>query len=236
MDAMRTAERLTALARVELLRGLSAAAIEALAADCRWREYDTGAAIIGQDDPDRDVYFVASGRVRVTFIAQNGREIAFRDLGEGASFGELSAIDGRMRSASVVALASTVLASVTREQFWLLLRAHASMTENLLKQLAKLIRDLTERVVDYSTLGVQNRIQAELVRMAREAGVSQNQAILAPIPRHADIASRVSTNREAVARELSQLARQGLIERHHDALVIHDVAQLLEMVDKVRGQ
>ena len=233
---MRATEQLAALSRVELFRGLSPAVVEALAADCQWREYETGAAIIGQDDPSRDVYFVASGRVRVTFFAQNGREIAFRDLADGASFGELSAIDGRMRSASVVALAPTVLASATREQFWRLLRAHASMTENLLKQLAKLIRDLTERVVDYSTLGVQNRIQAELVRMSREAGVSQNRAILAPIPRHADIASRVSTNREAVARELGQLARQGLIERHHDALVVCDVAQLLEMVDKVRGQ
>jgi len=232
---MRPPERQAVLSRVALLRGLSPAALEALTAACYWRDCAAGAAIIDQDDPNRDVYFVASGRVRVTFFAQNGREIAFRDLADGASFGELSAIDGRMRSASVVALAPTVLASVSREQFWALLRAHPSMTETLLEHLAGLIRNLTERVVDYTTLGVQNRIQAELIRMSREAGVSNNRAILAPMPRHADIASRVSTNREAVARELSQLARQGLIERHHDALVVCDVAQLVEMVDKVRG-
>lgn len=236
MNSMRVTDRLAALSRVELFRGLSPAAVEALAADCQWRDCAAGTAIIDQDDPRCDVYFVASGRVRVTFFAPNGREIAFRDLSDGASFGELSAIDGRMRSASVVALAPTVLASLTREQFWQLLRSHAPVTENLLKQLAGLIRNLTERVVDYTTLGVQNRIQAELVRMAREAGVRDNRAVLAPIPRHADIASRVSTNREAVARELSQLARQGLIERHHDALVVCDVAQLIEMVDKVRAQ
>src|SRR5690606_30315422 len=103
------------------------------------------------------------------------------------------------------------------------------------RQLAALIRNLTDRVVDYSTLGVRNRIQAELVRMAHEAGVARNSATLSPIPRHIDIASRVSTNREAVARELAELARKGIVERRRGALVVLDVARLAAMVDEVRS-
>ena len=108
-------------------------------------------------------------------------------------------------------------------------------TQQLLRQLAALVRNLTERVVDYSTLGVRNRIQAELVRMAREAGIADNQATLAPLPRHADIASRVSTNREAVARELAELTRRGLLEKGKSSLTILDVARLAAMVDEVRA-
>ncbi len=97
------------------------------------------------------------------------------------------------------------------------------MTQQLLRQLAALVRNLTERVVDYSTLGVRNRIPAELVRMAREAGIEDNQATLEPLPRHADIASRVSTNREAVAREIAELTRKGLLEKRKGGLTIVDV-------------
>lgn len=97
------------------------------------------------------------------------------------------------------------------------------------------MRSLTERVVDYGTLAVQNRIQAELVRMAREAGVDGNRSVISPTPRHAEVANRVATNREAVARELNRLAREGVVERRRNALAVLDVARLVGMVDQVRN-
>jgi CRP-like cAMP-binding protein len=228
-------DRRAGFARLELFHGLPQAELDALAASCTWQEFAPHQQIFDQDSGSGDVYFIVHGRVRVTIYAPNGQEIAFRDLGEGKSFGELSAIDGQSRSASVIALAPTALASLSRARFWEMLGNHPMVTERLLKQLVALVRNLTERVVDYSTLGVQNRVQAELVRMAREAGVADNRAVIAPVPRHADIASRISTNREAVARELSHLARIGLVERGHDALIVLDVKRLATMVDDVRS-
>jgi CRP/FNR family transcriptional regulator, cyclic AMP receptor protein len=223
------------LGQIGLLKGLPAAELEALARTCQWRDCAPEQQIFDQDSDNRDIYFVAAGRVRITFYAHDGHEIAFRDLGEGSSFGELSAIDGLARSASAVALTPSTLAVLARPQFWTLVRAHPEIAENLLRHLAGLVRSLSDRVVDYSTLGVQNRIQAELLRMAREAGTHGKQALITPLPRHADIASRVSTNREAVARELSRLAKLGIVERHADGLAVRDVGQLTEMVDKVRS-
>ena len=229
-------EKRAALEGLELFQGLlTPDVLDALAALCSWRAFARNQQIVGQDTPGNDVHFVATGRVRVTIFAPGGQEIAFRDLGAGKSFGELSAIDGQARSASVVALEPSWIASLSRDRFWAVLRDHPSVTQQLLRQLAALIRNLTDRVVDYSTLAVRNRIQAELVRMAREAGIEKNQALLAPAPRHADIASRVSTNREAVARELAELARQGLIEKRQSGLAVLDVARLAMMVDQVRA-
>jgi CRP/FNR family transcriptional regulator, cyclic AMP receptor protein len=224
------------LGHVGLLKGLGPVELEAAARVCQWRDFSAGQQVFDQDSDNRDIYFVASGRVRVTFYAHDGHEIAFRDLNEGACFGELSAIDGKARSASVVALTPCTLAILTRKALWALVRAYPDVAENLLRHLAGLVRSLSERVVDFSTLGVQNRIQAELLRMAREAGIANGQALITPLPRHADIASRVSTNREAVARELSRLAKLGIVERHSDALAVRDMNQLIEMVDKVRAE
>ena len=53
---------------------------------------------------------------------------------------------------------------------------------------------------------------------------------------HGDIASRVSTTRETVARVLSDLSRQGMVERQKDRLVIDDVDRLEDMVEEVRGE
>jgi len=94
---------------------------------------------------------------------------------------------------------------------------------------------LSDRVIDLSTLGVQNRIHAEILRLARAAGVARNRARLEPGPKHADIASQVSTYREQVTRELSALARAGILEKDGPALVVRDVARLEKMVEDVRG-
>jgi CRP-like cAMP-binding protein len=105
----------------------------------------------------------------------------------------------------------------------------------MLLQLASLVRGLTERVIDLSTLGVQNRIHAELLRLAREAGVTGNTARIDPAPKHSDVASRVSTYREQVTRELSALVKAGILERGEHALVIRDLARLERLVEDVRG-
>jgi CRP-like cAMP-binding protein len=93
---------------------------------------------------------------------------------------------------------------------------------------------MAERVIELSTLGVQNRIHAELLRLAADAGVLDNTARLSPAPTHAEIASRVSTNREQVTREFSALARGGLLRKERNALVVLDVARLQRTVAEVR--
>lgn len=218
-----------------MLRGLPAAELRTLASACRWRAYDSGQEVFEQEGGSHDVFFVARGRVRVTIYAASGREVTFRDLSAGTTFGELAAVDGQSRSTSVVALDDqTWLAVLSRDQFRDLLHRQPAFVDNVLRGLVALVRDLTERVVQYSTLGVRNRIQAELVRMAREKGVSGNRAVISPSPKHADIASRVSTNREEVSREFGHLSREKIIERRRGELVILDVQRLVDIVDRVR--
>src|SRR5690606_18894793 len=98
------------------------------------------------------------------------------------------------------------------------------------------VRRLSERVFEFSTLLVQNRIQAELLRLAAEGGSAQGEAVLSPAPSLSDIAGRVSTHREAVSRELSRLTSIGLLRREHGNLRITDVAKLAKLVDQAKGE
>ena len=134
---MNPANRLAALGRVDMLKGLAKPDLEAVAALCRWRGYEKDQQVIEQDGGSHDVYFVARGRVRITIYAVNGREVTFRDLTVGASFGELSAVDGRTRSTSVVALEDTWLASLSRDQFKKVLRGYPAVVDNVLNGLVR---------------------------------------------------------------------------------------------------
>ena len=209
--------------------------LEELARQCRWRRFQAEQRIISREAPDQDVYLIVSGQVRVTAFSAAGRQVTFRDIPAGNWFGDFAAIDGLSRSADVVALEDTLLASMNPAVFRRLLHEHPAVCDRMLHRLVTSVREMTERVFDFSTLGVQNRVHAELLRLARQAGVKGNVARIDPAPKHSEIASQVSTYREQVTRELSAMAKQGLIQRSSRALVIPDVARLERIVAEVRG-
>ena len=171
----------------------------------------------------------------MTAYAVSGRETTFRDVHEGNTFGELAAIDGRPRSADVIAIEDSLLASITPGVFWNLLRDRPTVVAVVLARMCDLVRQLSERLVDLSTLDVHNRLNAELLELARAGRSEGNVAIIDPAPRHADLASRISTYREQVTRELSALARVGILERSGRALIVRDVGRLARLVAAARG-
>lgn len=206
-----------------------------LAATIGAKRYAPKSQIITQDDSSSGVFFVVSGRVRATVYARSGKEVAFQDLGAGEMFGELAAIDGQPRSTHVVALDESLIASMSGDAFWSALMSNPSVARRTLLRLTGLIRRHSERIVEYGTLGVKNRIHAELLRLARCSSQDDGEVEIPNPPTHAEIASRVATHREAVTRECKHLEEQGLIEWRPGRHAIRDVAALARMVEQVRG-
>ena len=220
---------------VEIFAAMAAEDRAALAGRCHSRRFMRGQQIIGHQEETRDVFFVIAGEVRATSYALSGKEVTYRDIAAGDMFGEYAAIDGEPRSADVVALTDCLVASMSDTVFWEVLDRHPEVAAVTLKRLTSQIRVLTERIFEFSTLAVRNRIHAELLRLARSHPAEDNTAVIKPAPTHAELASRVSTHREAVTRELNALTHARLVERRSDALRINDVAKLSRMVEMVLG-
>lgn len=215
---------------IRLFEGLDAFSLEEIARRCSWRRYKRNDRVISRHGTDRDVYLVISGMVRVAARSTHGRGIIFRDIAAGELFGELSALDQRERSADVLAVSDALLASMSPEAFHDLLAQYPSVRQRLFRSLSASVRDLTDRLVEVSTLDVERRITMELLRLARQAGVSGNEARIQPMPRHKEIASRLGTSREQVTRTLSSLTRRRLIVREGRALAVRDVDGLEAML------
>ncbi|AIB11522.1 Crp/Fnr family transcriptional regulator [Azospirillum argentinense] len=224
------------LDEITLLSPLSAEERAAVARQCRWRRFHANEQIIDHQGESRDVALVVQGRVRVLSHSPAGREISFDDIEAGGFLGEMAAIDGLPRSASAMALEEgTLIAFLAPRPFQELVSGHPDLAMAVMRRLCRVVRIATDRVMELSTLGANNRVHAELLRLAKRGRVEGATAVIAPIPVHADIASRVSTARETVARVLNDLARDGLVERRADALVVRDLDRLEALVEDVRA-
>ena len=219
-----------ALSHVKLLQDVSRERLDLLAQECAWYRYEKGTEIIVQQATDRQVYFIASGAVRVRTYSPSGRQVSFRDVEKGAIVGDIAAVDGEPRSTDVTALVESVLAALPGAAFMRLLREHPGVHERYLRYLTGLIRVLTARVTELSTLDVSRRVQSELLRLARQSGSRGNVASIDPAPTHAEIADQVSTRREQVTRELSALAKRGLLQKKGSSLIVTDLYELERLV------
>jgi len=229
-------QQLRTLGKVAILAGLSGSALERVATSCKWRQFAPGQQILSYQDPSTDVHFLAAGRARVIIYSREGKAVVFTDLKAGTMFGEIAAIDRGPRSASVEALENSSVASLTADQFENLLLREPGVALATLRQFASEVRRLSERVLEFSTLVVQNRIQAELLRLAASSPQHHGEAIITPAPSLSDIANRISTHREAVSRELSRLTSVGLIRRQGGDLRITNIARLEEFEREAKGE
>ena len=223
------------LANIDLFEGVSPELVARLAARCQWNTYRQDQQIVGHQDESQQVFFLVRGKARAIVYSVSGKEVTFRDITAGEMFGEFAAIDGKPRAASVQAIEDCLVASMSPRVFWSALEESPVIMAATLRRLVTQIRDLSERVFEFTALGVKNRIHAELLRLAIQNAGDDNTARLSPAPKHAEIASRISSHREAVTRELNRLDQDGVIKRKGNTWTIQDMNRLSRMVHDVIG-
>ena len=223
------------LEKVMLFRALPELARPHVYAQCRFRKFPAGQVIFDIEDESRDVFFVLQGLVRVVFFSPGGREVAFNVVSAGGCFGELSAIDGSARSATCVARTNAELAILPASSFQRMVCDYPETAMAMMEHLSAMVRLSTGRIVDLSVVAANNRVQGELLRLAKEVAGERESATLRPPPIHSEVASRVSTTRETVARVFSDLTRQGLVEKTRGGIIVADIPKLEELVEQGRG-
>ena len=196
---------------IELLESLNPAERAALEKQCRWKTYSPNEVIIEKGDESTDVFFILDGDVRIANYSTTGREITYANLGVGAFFGEIAALDQRPRSASVAALSGCVVAAVSSKAFAELVENTPSIATKLIKRFCHIIRVSDDRIMDVSTMRSVQRVCQELMRLS-------GGTVIHPLPNQGEIAGLASTTRETVGRGFHELTAAGIIERKQRAL------------------
>ena len=219
-----------------LLSLLPESYLQSVLENCSTRQYSRHQFIVRESEASTNLFFINSGKVRVTLFSSSGKEVSFVDMNAGENFGEISAIDGGPRSASVMALEDTEITVMPGKLLQNILLEQPQVAIYLLKQMSSIVRRLCNRIFEYSTLGARNRIHSELLRLARENLDLDGKARIHSPPTHSEIASRVSCHREAVSREMKVLENQGVIEKGTKKLIVPDCKLLETLVQSVGGK
>ena len=214
---------------VHLFDGLDTAQTNEIGDRCEWMRVDKNASVISQKQTSSDVYFVVEGRVAAKGYSHEGKEVTYGEFERGDLFGEFSAIDGQARSASIEALEESYIARMRSADFRQLILDYPVVGLRLAELLVAKNRGLTNRMFEFSTMAVSQRICAELLRMLEASPTGATEGTIDNAPSHYAIATRLSTHREAVSKELANLGKLNIVESGRRTIRILDVDRLAQM-------
>lgn len=200
------------LRTVPIFSDLAPAELERLAQLTTRRHYPKDGVIFFENEAGDSLFLVATGRVKVTILGDDGREIILSVLGPGEFFGEMSLLDNEPRSATTIAAEDSELLCLSRADFEGVFADIPSITTNLIKVLTARLRHANHQISTLALLDVYGRVARVIVEMARDEGRRLRDGRIAfQRPTHQEIANRIGTTRETVTRMLKDIQRQGLI-------------------------
>jgi CRP/FNR family transcriptional regulator, cyclic AMP receptor protein len=170
------------LSRIGLFRSLMPDEISRLDTRCIWRRANAKEWILDYEDESTDIFFLISGVVRVMIRSVSGRETILRDINAGEFFGELAAIDGQARSASILAITEATIAKMAAATFLEVVTSHPDICLQMLRLITGQVRMLANRINEFTTLGIRDRLYLELLRLSRPDRENVQQAIVSPPP------------------------------------------------------
>jgi CRP/FNR family transcriptional regulator, dissimilatory nitrate respiration regulator len=213
------------LARVRYFRSLPAAELRHLASRCATRMLRPGQLLFEEGAPCHGLFIIADGAIEVRQISLRGREQVFHSEGPGAALGEAPLFDRRGYIASAVAIAPTRALFVPRADVFDLCRRRPAVALAILEVMAQRVRRFASLVSDLAF----RPIPARLARYLGDTAVSYPVAPGTELDlrlTQAQLAARLGTVRELVARALSQLEESGVIARKRGRIVIRDPNRL----------
>lgn len=202
-----------------------------LAGRCTLRSLAPGETLFEEGEPCRGLIVIAEGRVEIGQISLRGREQVFHTEGPGAALGEGPLFDGGGYIASAVAVVATRALFLPRAEVMALCRRHPDVALAMLKTIAARVRHFAGLVGDLAFRPVTERLARHLDGLAGQS-IKPGTRIELTLT-HAQLAARLGTVRELVARAFAQLEASGVIARDRSRVTIRDPERLAALA---RGQ
>lgn len=211
------------LRRIPLFSSLKDDELEAIYKLSYIRKCTKDSIILLENEEGDTLFIIISGKVKVTTFSESGKEVIFSILNEGDFFGDMSLMDGKPRSATVISIEDSELRLLRRNDFIKLVEEHPGIALKLLEELTTRLRKADERIESLAILDVTGRVAGILLQLADERGEkTDNGVVIKSRPTHQELANMVGTTRETVTRVLKQLENKKYINMSGKDLQIFD--------------
>ena len=220
-------EALDALIKAPLFGTLDETGLVAVAQELREASFDPGQNIFSRGDPGTELHIVIKGRVRLSVLTSDGRELSFAHVEPPSIFGELAVFDGRPRSADATAVGKVQTLTLSKAAFLRLLGERPQVAEAAVRFLSSRLRDADQQLEAIALHPIESRLARFFLAAARQKdpnGKSERVSVSLPISQ-SELALLVGASRPKVNAALSLLEAEGAIERR-GAIVVCDIVAL----------
>ncbi|MFI5173501.1 MAG: Crp/Fnr family transcriptional regulator [Terriglobia bacterium] len=203
---------ISALRKCPMFANLDPKELERIGFVMQERTFGRDQIIFGEEEAGQYMYVIKRGLVKVWKMTEDGREQILAVHGAGQSFGELSLIDGKSTPASVTAINSTTIYSMSKTDFVNWIVANHAIFMKIVESLCDQIRTSWSRLHALTMLSTERKILYVLSELSSKHGIRTREGTLINLRlKHKDLANMVVASRETVTRFLTQFQKEGLI-------------------------
>jgi CRP/FNR family transcriptional regulator, cyclic AMP receptor protein len=196
------------------------------------RRFRRGATLMSQGEAPGRVLAIERGRAKVTAITDDGRELVLAFSGPGDLLGELSALGGSPRVASVRAIEPLAALAIASRDFELFLDANPRVALVILRVVIARLRDADRQQVEFAAYQTVTRVARRLIELAERYGEEAGGAIRIDLPiSQEELAGWAGASREAITKALRDLRDAGLIETRRRHITVLDAKLLGELAE-----
>jgi CRP-like cAMP-binding protein len=215
------------LQKIPLLEGLDSVACELLISKMRLQTFSKSEYVVHKGSRGEDLFFLIDGRLLVVDVTADGRQTGLNFLTPGDFFGELALIDELPRSASIMAVAQSVVAVLPNAYSRQLIYETPLVAERMLRHIALRLRSSTDFRAILSIPHIFQRVCA-LIHLLAKPDPGQLLTI-EHMPTHQHVALMVNSSRETVSRALHVLIEKGILEKDNRRVIIRMPNDLLRL-------
>lgn len=208
---------ITLLRNVPLFATLGDKDLSQLVAVAIVKSFPKDAVIIQEGDESDSIYLINSGKVKALISDAEGHEIILSLLGPGEHFGEMSLIDERPRSATVVSMEPVHFTVITKLDFDHILAHNPSIANLIMIGLVQRLRNANLKIEGLALMDVYGRVARTLLQLAQQ---ENGEMIVSQKLSQQDIADMAGASREMVSRTLKDLAMNGYIRLEGKKIIV----------------
>ncbi len=191
------------------------------------RRHPKGSVLFLEGDVAHEALVLLSGDLKICVGSVDGGDVILDVLEPGSLVGELSVIDGRPRSATVVALTPVEVLAVSSAAFNEFLERHPQLLRGLLVEVIGRLRTRVRHQLEFGTGDAMGRICARLAELADRHGAIEDGCLVVHSPvSQTELAAWAGVSREAVVKTLRALRRLGWIESRGRTITVHDLERV----------
>ena len=212
---------------------LSAGAIDILMKAGHIRPYRKGTSLFERGNHADSLLLIMSGRVKISNITTDAREVVLNFLGSGDILGEIASLDGGARTASAMAHQDTQIFQLYRRDLLPVLTQHPAALLEIVQLLCERLRTISGLVED-NLRDMRGRFAAGILRLATQHGRRTSRGIEINLAvNQRDLGNYVGLSRENTNRQINRLMSEGVIRISDGVLTIVNEAALVALTEPV---